>query len=92
MKAATPIPSGGAIYGILAFSFPNIDWRMFQSPIEFTLSFSDAFGNNYSVVDLRPIIDKEKTEWRVYPGVQIDMIPKEELPTLPNENNEAKPK
>lgn len=92
-KAATPIPSGGAIYGILAFNFPNIDWHMFQGTIEFTLSFTDAFGNNYSVVDLRPIIDKEKIEWRVYPGVQIDTIPKEELLSMfPNENNESKPK
>jgi hypothetical protein len=75
----------------LAFNFPNIDWRIFKETIEFTLSFSDAFGNNYSVVDLRPIIDKEKIEWRVYPGVQIDMLPKEE-PTENKTPDEPKPK
>jgi hypothetical protein len=74
-KAATPIPPGGMVYGLLIFAYPNIDWHVFdENNLELTLSFSDAFETNYSVTKVTS--SRQDYLWHAHPGVQIDLIPK----------------
>jgi hypothetical protein len=74
-KAATPIPTGGIVYGYLMVAFKNIsDYSVLKGGYEVHWKFNDAFSNQYYRIGIGTVRTTELPAI-VLPGLDMEVDP-----------------